>query len=183
MDQQSYEAAQQGFLECLLETEHEHRLMQFLDGLKRDPHWTTDQIESVEGKIREMLGCPDSKLLGRRSLPDKAGLSQREDAVLRLIARGFSCKEIAIRFDLSPKTIETFKMRGMTKLGLKHRADIVGYAVSRGWFAVEDGTTTDEEAFPATTRGCEESQSSRSGHSALTMLIERMNSAVGRLGA
>jgi len=36
---------------------------------------------------------------------------------------------------VSVKTIETFKARGVKKLGLKSRADIVRYAATQGWLA------------------------------------------------
>ena len=62
-------------------------------------------------------------------------LSEREEEVLRLIAEGHTNKEIADRFDLSAKTVETYKTRSLTKLGLKTRADIVRYAIREGWLA------------------------------------------------
>ncbi len=60
-------------------------------------------------------------------------LTPREAEVLRLIAQGFSNKEIAARLDVSIKTIETHKSRAVEKLGLHKRADIVRYGVSQGW--------------------------------------------------
>jgi DNA-binding NarL/FixJ family response regulator len=62
-------------------------------------------------------------------------LSEREDEVLRLIAQGYSHKEIAARLELSAKTVETYKMRSFEKLGLKTRADVVRYAIQQGWLA------------------------------------------------
>jgi DNA-binding NarL/FixJ family response regulator len=60
-------------------------------------------------------------------------LSDRETAVVRLIALGYSNKEIASRLGLSVKTIETYKTRSMEKLGIRSRVDIVQYAARRGW--------------------------------------------------
>ena len=60
-------------------------------------------------------------------------LSERELAVLQLIARGYSNKEIAAQLELSVKTIETYKARSMEKLGLRSRVDIVRYANKQGW--------------------------------------------------
>jgi DNA-binding NarL/FixJ family response regulator len=60
-------------------------------------------------------------------------LSEREAAVVRLIALGYSNKEIASRLNLSVKTIETYKSRSMEKLGIRSRVDIVQYAAKRGW--------------------------------------------------
>ncbi|HEV3257765.1 MAG TPA: response regulator transcription factor, partial [Gemmataceae bacterium] len=60
-------------------------------------------------------------------------LSEREGEVVRLIAAGYSNKEIATRLSLSVKTVETYKARSMEKLGLDSRADLVRYALQRGW--------------------------------------------------
>jgi DNA-binding NarL/FixJ family response regulator len=60
-------------------------------------------------------------------------LSDREVAVIRLTAAGHGAKEIAAQLELSAKTVETYKARAMEKLGLQSRADVVRYAVQRGW--------------------------------------------------
>jgi DNA-binding NarL/FixJ family response regulator len=60
-------------------------------------------------------------------------LSDREAEVLRLIALGYSNKEIAGQLSLSVKTIEVHKANGMRKLNLTSRIDLVRYAVFRGW--------------------------------------------------
>jgi DNA-binding NarL/FixJ family response regulator len=60
-------------------------------------------------------------------------LSEREEEVLLLIARGHSNKDIAEQLDLSVKTIEKYKTRSMQKLGLQSRTEIVRYAARRGW--------------------------------------------------
>jgi DNA-binding NarL/FixJ family response regulator len=63
----------------------------------------------------------------------RGDLSTRESEVLRLIALGFSNKEIAARLDLSVKTIEAHKANAMRKLGITGRIDIVRYAILEGW--------------------------------------------------
>ena len=60
-------------------------------------------------------------------------LSDREAEVLRLIASGYSNKEIASRLSVSVKTVEAHKANAMKKLGLTGRIDIVKYAVLQGW--------------------------------------------------
>jgi DNA-binding NarL/FixJ family response regulator len=59
-----------------------------------------------------------------------ADLSDRERAVLLLVARGHTAAEIAERLSLSPKTIETYRARGMEKLGLRSRATLVQFALA-----------------------------------------------------
>jgi DNA-binding NarL/FixJ family response regulator len=70
---------------------------------------------------------------GRRLGKPTAVVSERESEVLRLIASGYSNKEIAARLDLSVKTVEAHKANAMRKLGLSGRIDIVKYAILQGW--------------------------------------------------
>jgi DNA-binding NarL/FixJ family response regulator len=67
--------------------------------------------------------------------PAKPGgtISERESEVLRMIASGYSNKEIAASLSLSVKTVEAHKANAMRKLGLTSRIDIVKYAVLQGW--------------------------------------------------
>ena len=76
-----------------------------------------------------------ARLLGRADKADRpaAALSERESEVLRLIASGYSNKEIAGRMSLSVKTVEAHKANAMRKLDLKGRIDIIKYAVLQGW--------------------------------------------------
>jgi DNA-binding NarL/FixJ family response regulator len=80
------------------------------------------------------------KVLGdyrsRQSPPgpgSKSVLTPREEEVLRLIAWGYSNKEIAGRLELSVKTVETHKANAMHKLGMASRTDIVRFALLQGW--------------------------------------------------
>ncbi len=59
-------------------------------------------------------------------------LSPREQQVLRLIALGHTSQQVADRLSLSVKTVETYKSRLMSKLGLTGRAALVRYALQRG---------------------------------------------------
>jgi DNA-binding NarL/FixJ family response regulator len=76
-----------------------------------------------------------SRLLGRadKSAKPAGELSEREAEVIRLIASGYSNKEIAAQLSLSVKTVEAHKANAMRKLGLRGRIDIVKYAVLQGW--------------------------------------------------
>jgi DNA-binding NarL/FixJ family response regulator len=60
-------------------------------------------------------------------------LTEREVEVIKLLARGHINREIAEQLDLSVKTIEVHKARALEKLGLHSRADLVHYALQRGW--------------------------------------------------
>ena len=60
-------------------------------------------------------------------------LSNRESEVLRLVALGYSNKEIALQLSLSVKTIEVHKANAMRKLNLTSRIELIRYAMFQGW--------------------------------------------------
>lgn len=60
-------------------------------------------------------------------------LSDREAEVLRLMAWGYSNKEIAAQLNICVKTVETYKARLAEKLDLRSRTEIVRFAVRQGW--------------------------------------------------
>lgn len=90
----------------------------------------------VAGQLYLDDNMPTRGLTTLRHRP-KAGvtaqLSEREVHVLRRIAAGHTMKEIAAALAISVRTLETYRTRAMDKLGLQNRADIVRYAVQRGW--------------------------------------------------
>jgi DNA-binding NarL/FixJ family response regulator len=59
-------------------------------------------------------------------------LTEREQAVLRLIAAGYTAPEIGEQLFISPKTVDTYKQRVNEKLGLQHRNDYVTVALKLG---------------------------------------------------
>lgn len=59
-------------------------------------------------------------------------LSDREHDVLRLVALGYTNAEIAETLFLSVKTVETYRARGMEKLNLQTRAQLVKSALNYG---------------------------------------------------
>lgn len=64
-------------------------------------------------------------------------LSEREQEVLCQVALGYTSAEIAQRLNLSVKTVETYRARGMEKLGLRNRAALVRFALGKGLISVE----------------------------------------------
>ena len=69
----------------------------------------------------------------RGALP---ALTEREGEVLKLAAQGFTNKEVAARLAVGMKSVETYKARGLEKLGLKSRAELVRYASAQGWLDI-----------------------------------------------
>jgi DNA-binding NarL/FixJ family response regulator len=60
-------------------------------------------------------------------------LSPREEQVLRLLSCGSSTREVAEAAKISDRTVETYPMRAMSKLALSGRADLIRFAIFRGW--------------------------------------------------
>jgi DNA-binding NarL/FixJ family response regulator len=82
-----------------------------------------------------------NKLLIENYLPEEKdnsasdiwdSLSIREQEVLRLVALGHTSVEIGDQLSLSPKTIDTYRARGMAKLGFPNRAALVRFALKSG---------------------------------------------------
>ncbi len=61
-----------------------------------------------------------------------AELTEREQEVLKYVARGLSNKEIAVRMGLSENTIKTHVRKILTKLNVRSRAEAAAYAVRSG---------------------------------------------------
>ncbi len=59
-------------------------------------------------------------------------LTDREQAVFKLVAEGYTAPEIGDQLNISPKTVDTYKQRVNDKLGLTHRADYVKLALKLG---------------------------------------------------
>jgi DNA-binding NarL/FixJ family response regulator len=67
---------------------------------------------------------------------DKEGneeLSEREIEILKLYAEGKSTREISEKLFISVKTVGTHKQHIFDKLNLNSNADLVKYALKRGW--------------------------------------------------
>ena len=80
-------------------------------------------IES--GALKEVQG----------SLPARSpieSLSQREREVLQLVVEGWSSADIGARLGLSPKTVETYRSRVMSKLGIHDLPGLVRFAITHG---------------------------------------------------
>jgi DNA-binding NarL/FixJ family response regulator len=139
-------------LRVLVLTLHEDRayLNQALDAGARGYILKRSAVENLVHAIRAvMVGGTyiDPAIAGRvfdgnraHSKPTASrkapALTERETAVLKMAALGFTNKEIASRLDVGVKSVETYKARGLEKLGLKTRAELVRYASTQGWLEI-----------------------------------------------
>lgn len=77
---------------------------------------------SIQEKLRKLQGEGKATAL----------LSAREREVIKLIAHGYSSKEIGRIMNISPRTVETYRKRLSEKLDLHTLADVVRYAIRTG---------------------------------------------------
>ena len=65
-------------------------------------------------------------------------LTPRQREVLALTAQGFSMKEVALRLNISVKTVETHRLNLMDRLELHNVPRLVHYAIKTGLITLED---------------------------------------------
>jgi DNA-binding NarL/FixJ family response regulator len=80
--------------------------------------------------VQEKLGEIVRNRVETRRLLDE--LTEREREVLVMVAQGLSTKEIASRFDISGRTVETHRANLMRKLGIKSVARLTQFAIKEG---------------------------------------------------
>jgi two-component system response regulator NreC len=91
----------------------------------------------------QLFLCPDAAqliVLERYRIEGRVGdekasldrLSECERRVLALLAQGYTVREIAGKRAISPKTVRACRTRVRDRLGLRHRPDLVGFALRMG---------------------------------------------------
>jgi two-component system, NarL family, nitrate/nitrite response regulator NarL len=105
---------------------------------------TAEIAEVVDGIRRIVLGGSplSSRIAGavvramRKPIPEGLGgldtLTPRERQVLRLLAEGNTTREAAAQLTISPKTVETHRVRIYNKLGCKSAVELTRIAVRSG---------------------------------------------------
>lgn len=82
----------------------------------------------LAGIALELFGSEDPDLVGS----DLAALTERELEVLRLIAKGYTYREIGEDLFISVKTVETHMSHILRKLQLANRHQVAAWAARRG---------------------------------------------------
>jgi two-component system NarL family response regulator len=121
---------------------HRHSIIEVLDAGAKGYVSTTSSIDELMSAIRsvasgrhylcqtaasEMMASVRKMRAGDGS--GKNHLGSREEQVLRLIADGFSSKEIARNLQIAPSTVEVHRRNIMRKVGLHKVADLTRYAI------------------------------------------------------
>ncbi|MHB1160456.1 MAG: response regulator [Chloroflexota bacterium] len=111
------------------------------------PEALTEAISGVVAGEAPISGAVAAKLLREFSttlpLPfatTDSRLSQREQEILALVARGASNKEIATQLVVTEGTVKNHLHNILSKLHVRNRAEVAAYAVRRG-LALPDSTS------------------------------------------
>lgn len=87
----------------------------------------------IDPALTHLLSAPSAAQERKRSGRALATLSDREQAVLRLVAQSHSNKQIAANLNLSNTIVEVHRATAMRKLAIRGRIDLVQYALHVGW--------------------------------------------------
>ena len=65
------------------------------------------------------------------------GLTKREKQILAMVVEGYTSKDMAVKLNLSPRTIDHHRSNLLKKFKMKNSVDLVNYAVRNGYVVVE----------------------------------------------
>ncbi|CAB3859997.1 MULTISPECIES: response regulator transcription factor [Achromobacter] len=82
-------------------------------------------LDAVQAAVRTHIASRERLALTQAAADRLARLSAREHEVLARIVRGMSNKEIAREFDLSPRTVETYRANVFAKLEAESLAQLI----------------------------------------------------------
>jgi DNA-binding NarL/FixJ family response regulator len=97
-----------------------------------------DAVLRGEGHIsslmaQELKGAWINLFRNQKILSPDNNLSVREREVLKMVAEGASNKQIADDLHISVRTVDHHRAKIMEKLNLKSAAELVRYAISKGY--------------------------------------------------
>ena len=82
-------------------------------------------LDAVQAAVRTHIASRERLAVTQAAADRLARLSAREHEVLARIVRGMSNKEIAREFDLSPRTVETYRANVFAKLEAESLAQLI----------------------------------------------------------
>ena len=103
------------------------RLEEVVDGIRRISSGGAPLSPRIAGAVVRAMRKPAGEGTGGLD-----ALTPRERQVLRLLAAGVSTRETAARLTISPKTVETHRVRIYAKLGCKSAVELTRIAVRTG---------------------------------------------------
>ncbi len=101
-------------------------LRQAVDAVAAGDTWFSDSFQKA---MTDALTAPESEVDAKGST-----LTEREKEIAILLAKSFSSKEVAVKLDISAKTVENHRTNLMRKLGVHDVAGVIRYVVRQGLY-------------------------------------------------
>jgi len=126
------EAFKAGALGYLVKEAAATSVIEGLDTISKGDYFLDSSVSREV--VKRLVNIPSIKKIGDSIYNS---LTPREQEILKLLAEGFSNKEIAEMLCISPKTVENHRANIMNKLGLHSITDIIRYAVKLGLIDID----------------------------------------------
>lgn len=94
--------------------------------LREALRWAAENKPYLSAEIRAIMDRHKQRSSQNAS---RSELNKREIEVIRYLANGLSTKDIARKFDKSPKTIDAYRRQILAKLKLDNLADLIKFAI------------------------------------------------------
>lgn len=132
-DEKVFAAIKSGALGYLLKDSSPQELLEAIRAVHRGESFLHP---SIAAKLVRELSEPWAEAV---PADDSLVLTERETAVLKLVARGLTNQEIAEKLTISERTVTTHVSNILTKLHLANRTQATLYALREGLASLDDG--------------------------------------------
>ncbi len=126
-----YHAFSAGAEGYLLKEDADSELLSAIDSLRRGGTYISPLLSSQLADLFMQKSRPGSEL----APISRETLTTREREIIKLIAEGKSSKEVADLLFISSRTVQHHRANIMRKLNLKKTAELVKYALQKGYTA------------------------------------------------
>lgn len=115
---------EKGALGYLLKSTDKDHLVQAIESVHRGKQF-------IDAAVKEIL--LDHVLEEKKKALSRPTFTRREQEMLQLIVEGLNNKEIAAKLFLGQRTVETYRLNMMMKLGVKNLACLIRKAIEEKW--------------------------------------------------
>ena len=106
-------------------------LRQAVDAVAAGDTWFSETFQKA---MADALTAPESDVDAKG-----ATLTDREKEIAVLLAKSYSSKEVAVKLDISAKTVENHRTNLMRKLGVHDVAGVIRFVVRQGLYDPTEG--------------------------------------------
>ena len=124
-----YQALSKGVEGYLLKEDADDDLLSAIDALRKGGTYISPLLSTQLADLFMQKSQPGTESMTRT----KEVLTPREQEIVKLIAEGKSDREVADLLLISIRTVHHHRAKSMGKLNLKKTADLVKYAIQKGY--------------------------------------------------